>query len=190
MRGGLDEVSKDIQKNLSSMIDDAAFAAGPGDASVAGIDYTPQTPGDASVAGIDYATPNQVKDKASETNPFFDDKGNLNLNSINLPGMKKFGADLSQQTKNAAKPKDENESEAESARLKRQAEKKPTTEAEPTNKVESKTTNKEATLNDVVKQLSSLNKSIQELIDQNQKLLGDQIRATKANNKNNFIGVI
>lgn len=190
MRGGLDEVSKDIQKNLSSMIDDAAFAAGSGDASVAGIDYTPQNPGDASVAGIDYATPNQVKDKASETNPFFDDKGNLNLNSINLPGMKKFGADLSQQTKNAAKPKEENESEAESARLKRQAEKKPTTEAEPTNKVESKTTNKEATLNDVVKQLSSLNKSIQELIDQNQKLLGDQIRATKANNKNNFIGVI
>ena len=97
---------------------------------------------------------------------------------------------VAQQTKNAAMPKDENESEAESARLKRQAEKKPTTEAEPTNKVESKTTNKEATLNDVVKQLSSSNKSIQELIDQNQKLLGDQIRATKANNKNNFIGVI
>jgi len=187
MRAGITEVSNDIQDNLGSMIDDAAFAAGPGDASVAGMDFA-SGPGDASVAGIDYAAPEPVKQALDSTNPFFNDKGEVDLNSINLPGMKKFGADLKSQTAAAGK-KDENQSDAETARLQRQAEKKETSSTE--TKTESKTaaaTTKDSTLNDVVKQLSSLNKSIRDLIDQNGKLLGDQIRATKSNNKNNFVG--
>jgi len=182
------DIAQDIDENFSSMIDDAAFAAGPGDASVAGMDFA-AGPGDASVAGMDFVAPEPVQQALDTTNPFLNSKGEVDLNSINLPGMKKFGADLKSQTAAAAK-KDENQTDAETARLQRQAEqKKDSTALE--SKADTKTaaaTSKDATLNDVVKQLSSLNKSIKDLIDQNGKLLGDQIRATKSNNKNNFVG--
>jgi hypothetical protein len=214
------EMAKDVEENLGSMIDDVAYASGPGDASVAGMDYASgpgdasvagmdyasgpgdasvagmdyaSGPGDASVAGMDYASKpatDPIKEKISETNPFFNDKGDLNLNAINLPGMKKYGADLKQQT--AAVKKDENQSDAETARLNRQAQSKTADDSTESKKTESKpsgTATKEATLNDVITQLTSLNKNVKELIDQNQKLLGDAIRATKANNKNNFVGV-
>ena len=168
------DIAQDIDENFSSMIDDAAFSAGPGDA---------------SVAGMDFVAPEPVQQALDTTNPFLNSKGEVDLNSINLPGMKKFGADLKSQTAAAAK-KDENQTDAETARLQRQAEQKKDSTA-PESKAETKTaaaTSKDATLNDVVKQLSSLNKSIKDLIDQNGKLLGDQIRATKSNNKNNFVG--
>ena len=184
------DISQDINENLTSMIDDAAFSAGPGDASVAGIDFAENGPGDASVAGIDFAAPEPVKQALDSTNPFFNSKGEVDLNSINLPGMKKFGADLKSQTAAVAK-KDENQSDAETARLQRQAEQKKdnsSTESKTDSSKATAATSKDATLNDVVKQLSSLNKSIKDLIDQNGKLLGDQIRATKSNNKNNFVG--
>jgi hypothetical protein len=184
------DISQDINENLTSMIDDAAFSAGPGDASVAGIDFAENGPGDASVAGIDFAAPEPVKQALDSTNPFLNSKGEVDLNSINLPGMKKFGADLKSQTAAVAK-KDENQSDAETARLQRQAEQKKdnsSTESKTDSSKATAATSKDATLNDVVKQLSSLNKSIKDLIDQNGKLLGDQIRATKSNNKNNFVG--
>ena len=219
------EMAKDVEENLGSMIDDVAYASGPGDASVAGMDYASgpgdasvagmdyasgpgdasvagmdyaSGPGDASVAGMDYASKpatNPIKEKISETNPFFNEKGEFDLNAINLPGMKKYGADLKSQTQSINK-KDENQSDAETARLKRQADSKKTAEESNTTKSDSKADakssniqGKQATLDDVVKQLSSLNKNMQNLIDQNQKLLGDQIRATKANSNNSFVGV-
>ena len=232
-------MAEDINENFSSMIDDAAFSAGPGDASVAGLDFIAQDIKDSlpidefgglaesielqkniekNTSGMDviaedgsvsqgikinpetgetYSTvmpevsKKSLDEQVSTTNPFFNDKGEINLNSISLPGMKKFGADLKQQT--ASVKKDENQSDAETERLKRQEEKKEDSKSVAESKSESKslTTSgaKEATLSDVVKQLSSLNKNMQELITQNNKLFNDQIKATKANNKNNFVGV-
>ena len=163
------------------------------DGSVAqGIKINPET-GERYYTDIPEESKKSLDSQLKTTNPFFNEKGELDLNTIHLPGMKKYGADLKSQTQSISK-KEENESSAETARLKRQAEKKSDSE---TSNNESKTSEskstatvtKDATLNDVVKQLSSLNKNMQNLIDQNQKLLGDQLRAVKANNKNNFVGV-
>lgn len=233
------EMAEDINENFSSMIDDAAFSSGPGDASIAGLDFVAedikkalpidefgglaeaielQKNMEKNTSGMDVqaedgtvsqgikinpetgetystvmpeASKKSLDEQVSSTNPFFNDKGEINLNSINLPGMKKFGADLKQQT--ASVKKDENQSDAETERLKRQSEKKDDNKSGTETKADTKATAtsgaKEATLSDVVKQLSSLNKNMQELITQNNKLFNDQIKATKANNKNNFVGV-
>jgi hypothetical protein len=187
---GLDkaiELQKNIQKNTSGMdvlAEDGSVAQG--------IKINPET-GERYYTDIPEESKKSLDSQLKTTNPFFNEKGELDLNTIHLPGMKKYGADLKSQTQSISK-KEENESSAETARLKRQAEKKSDSE---TSNNESKTSEskstatvtKDATLNDVVKQLSSLNKNMQNLIDQNQKLLGDQLRAVKANNKNNFVGV-
>ena len=232
------EMAEDINENFSSMIDDAAYSTGPGNASIAGLDFiaedikkalpveefgglaeaieqqkniekntsgmdvqaedgtvsqgvkiNPET-GERYYTDLPKETKSSINEQVQTTNPFFNEKGDLDLNSIHLPGMKKYGADLKSQTQNLTN-KDENQSDAETARLKRQSEPKKESEKLEPEKTESKKEprSKEATLDDVVKQLSSLNKNMNTLIDQNQKMLGDQIKATKANNKNNFVGV-
>jgi len=231
------EMAEDINENFSSMIDDANYSAGPGDASIAGLDFiaedikkalpvdefsglaeaielqkniekntsgmdvraedgtvskgvkiNPET-GEKYYTDLPKDTKSRINEQVQTTNPFFDDKGNINLNSIKLPGMKQFGADLKTQTAAVAKKNDENQSDAETARLQRQNEAaKQSDSAKSETKGTETTDTKDASLNDVVKGLTVLNKSIQELIGQNEKLFIDQIRATKANNRNNFIG--
>jgi hypothetical protein len=178
------ELQKNIEKNTSGIDIQAE------DGSISqGIKINPET-GQTYSTVMPAVSKKSLDDQVSTTNPFFNDKGEVNLNSINLPGMKKFGADLKLQTAAVAK-KDENQSDAETARLQPQAEQKnnnSSTESKTDTNKATAATSKDATLNDVVMQLSSLNISIKDLIDQNGKLLGDQIRAIKSNNKNNFVG--
>jgi hypothetical protein len=177
-----------------SMIDDAAYAAGPGDPSVAGFDAY-GGPGDASVAGIDYT---EEKDQRLNVSGL-DKKGKPQTESNFSPitmDMFTLGPDglpiakpkAEAKTIPAAVKKDENQSDAETKRLQRQNDAK---KAEDDKKSEPKTAQPEAkpqskTLDDVVKTLESLNTSIGKLTQKVEETSNKEISAMKSMDGNLF----
>jgi hypothetical protein len=128
--------------------------------------------------------PTSYKELSSATGPTGINIDNIDFGPNGLPIFKQVKAKAAEVP---AAIKD-NESKAEEARLKRQAEQ--TTAQKPAETKPSegpaKTTDKQATLNDVVGSLNSLNKLMGQLIGQNDELLNKQIKATKSSSQNIF----
>jgi uncharacterized protein YoxC len=120
----------------------------------------------------------------------FDKEGNLDLNKINLPGMPNFGLNSAQKVPKTseAQPKaDENQSDAETARLNRSGNKaQAQVQSKPQDQTQTSTSKKEksATLDDVVSSLNQLNKQMSTLISQQESLMAKQISATSSNASN------
>jgi len=187
---------EDLRNQIpDSMMDDAAYAAGPGDASIAGMDYADGGPGDSSIAGMDYAT---EQDKRLEVSGM-DKKGKPQTESNFTPitmDMFTLGPDglpiakpkAEAKTIPAAVKKDENQSDAETKRLQRQNDAK---KVEDDKKSEPKTAQPEAkpqskTLDDVVKTLESLNTSIGKLTQKVEETSNKEISAMKSMDGNLF----
>ena len=214
MRAGED--IQPIATGTDSMAEDAAYAAGPGDASIAGFDHVAEAlkgfqnlipdsmiddaayaagPGNASVAGIDYA---EEKDQRLNVSGL-DKKGKPQTESNFSPitmDMFTLGPDglpiakpkAEAKTIPAAVKKDENQSDAETKRLQRQNDAK---KAEDDKKSEPKPAITEAkpqskTLDDVVKILESLNTSIGKLTQKVEETSNKEISAMKSMDGNLF----
>jgi len=200
------EIASDIQDELSSMIDDAAYSAGPGDASAAGFDFVaediknalpidesmmmanmePQTEADIDEyggynAGVERAKRAEQAVEAAAPTPA---GGGFDLDSLSFGPN---GLPIVKQTKSAAASipakKDTSEDDAEMKKLKRQneakAEEKPKTESS-SGSAKSGIAAKESNLNDVVEGLKQLNTRMATLTTKVEEGFSAQVRATKS----------
>jgi len=179
-----------------TMADDAAFASGPGDASVAGMDYA-SGPGDASVAGIDF-TPamdelaktlpqaQSLSKESPKSTPQFSkiDMGGFTLGPDGMPIAKpkaqgQAAANAVKQENDTKKAEDKKTAEAKKA----EGDKKEKDSDKKQGEGEKRQTK---TLDDVVKSLDQLNMNIGRLTTKVEEASKQQVQATKSLNGNLF----
>ena len=197
----LKDFSSQLPETMNSMADDAAFAAGPGDASVAGIDYAEPPPppqqepgtGDASVAEamaslqktLPQAAP--VDKQGPKSTPNFSkiDMGGFTLGPDGMPVAKpKVQAAAmasSKEQENKKKDEDKKATQASVRAADNKIDKDQADKKEKEGSGEKKTTK---TLDDVVKSLDNLNSSVGRLITKTEEASKQQVQATKSLNGN------
>jgi len=177
MRAGED--IKPIATGTDSMADDAAFAAGPGDASVAGIDVAPAM--NDLTKSLPQAQPLSAEPPKSKPQYSKIDMGGFTLGPDGLPIAKpkaqgQAAANAVKQEKDNKKEEDKKAAEAKKS--------EPDKKDKDSAKKEGEGDKPKKTLDDVVKSLDQLNMNIGKLTSKVEESAKQQVQATKSLNGN------
>jgi len=199
----LKDFSSQLPETMNPMADDAAFAAGPGDASVAGIDYAEPPPpqqesrtGDANVAEamaslqktLPQANPSAKSEPSSKPQYSKIDMGMFTLGSDGMPVPKakvqgQTHASGAQAEREKTKQEDKKATQATVRAVDNKIDKDQGKKSESGSTTPGKQTK---TLDDVVKSLDQLNMNIGRLTNKVEESSRQQIQATKNLNGNLF----